>query len=72
MKINKRRTITLSKKQSKTLSLSKKNKKSKKKQKKSNVTLKKNKKGGFPSCNDPNYSIFNTNFLSLFPYKPSI
>lgn len=31
---------------------------------------KKSKKGGFPSCNDPNYSIFNTNFLSLFPYKP--
>jgi len=30
----------------------------------------KNKKGGFHSCNDPNYSIYNTNFLSLFPYKP--
>lgn len=37
------------------------------------ITLnKKNKKGGFPSCNDPNYSIFNTNMLSLFPYKPSV
>jgi hypothetical protein len=33
---------------------------------------KKNKKGGYPSCNDPNYSIFNTNMLSLFPYKPSV
>lgn len=22
------------------------------------------------NCNDPNYSIFNTNLLKLFPYKP--
>lgn len=22
------------------------------------------------NCNEPNYSIFNTNLLKLFPYKP--
>jgi hypothetical protein len=22
------------------------------------------------NCHDPNYSIFNTNLLKLFPYKP--
>ena len=25
--------------------------------------------GGNPLCNDPNFSIFNTNLLKLFPYK---
>jgi hypothetical protein len=42
----------------------------KKQTRKRQYISKKYKKGGFPSCNDPNYSIFNTNFLSLFPYKP--
>ena len=26
--------------------------------------------GGNPYCNDPNFSIFNTNLLKLFPYSP--
>ena len=26
--------------------------------------------GGNPFCNNPNFSIFNTNLLKLFPYKP--
>jgi hypothetical protein len=25
--------------------------------------------GGNPYCNDPNFSIFNTNLLKLFPYS---
>ena len=25
--------------------------------------------GNNPFCNDPNFSIFNTNLLKLFPYK---
>ena len=24
------------------------------------------------NCNDPNYSIYNTNLLKLFPYNPRI
>jgi hypothetical protein len=26
--------------------------------------------GGNPFCNNPNFNIFNTNLLKLFPYKP--
>ena len=26
--------------------------------------------GGNPFCNNPNFSIFNTNLLKLFPYRP--
>jgi hypothetical protein len=26
--------------------------------------------GGNPYCNNPNFNIFNTNLLKLFPYKP--
>jgi len=26
--------------------------------------------GGNPFCNDPNFNIYNTNLLKLFPYKP--
>ena len=36
-------------------------------------TYSKNKRGGGyggnPYCNDPNFSIFNTNLLKLFPYS---
>lgn len=44
------------------------NRKSKKSRK--NKTKRLSKKGGIHSCNDPNNSIYNTNLLSLFPYKP--
>ena len=26
--------------------------------------------GGNPFCNNPNFNIYNTNLLKLFPYKP--
>ncbi len=40
---------------------------------KKNKTIKNKKGGGYggnPFCNDPNFSIFNTNLLKLFPYNP--
>jgi hypothetical protein len=57
-------------------------KKSKKRKTKKNKTKKQKhriKKGGAmfgngygANCNDPNYSIYNTNLLKLFPYNPRI
>jgi hypothetical protein len=53
--------------------INKRYKKHKKTYKKHSRTNNKTKRGGGyggnPFCNDPNFSIFNTNLLKLFPYK---
>lgn len=50
--------------------ISKKHKKTCKRYTSKNKTKRGGGYGGNPFCNNPNFNIFNTNLLKLFPYKP--
>jgi hypothetical protein len=50
-----------------------KNRKSMRKRGRKGSVYRRTRRGGHnigANCPDPNYSIYNTNFLKLFPYKP--
>ena len=65
-----KRTRILKNKKFKKCNCTKKHKRTCKKYGSKNKTRKGGSYGGNPFCNNPNFNIFNTNLLKLFPYKP--